>query len=181
MQDSQVIGFLQKEEEILKVIHQQLAYTKEYQEMGVQPPQWIAIRDTLQNVRFNVSLKQIQLTVDIDDVEIFCDPVIKKVFVHLVENSISHGQTVTKIHVSYHETDDGLTIIYEDDGIGIAPEKKKDLFTKSYGKTTGFDLFFVHDILEISDMGIRETGEPGKGARFEITVPKGEYRFNKTG
>ena len=181
VQDSQVIGFLQKEEEILKVIHQQLAYTKEYQEMGVQPPQWIAIRDTLQNVRFNVSLKQIQLTVDIDDVEIFCDPVIKKVFVHLVENSIIHGQTVTKIHVSYHETDDGLTIIYEDDGIGIAPEKKKDLFTKSYGKTTGFDLFFVHDILEISDMGITETGEPGKGARFEITVPKGEYRFNKTG
>ncbi|MCX6690981.1 MAG: response regulator, partial [Methanoregula sp.] len=114
VQDTQVIAFLQKEEEILKVIHQQLAYTKEYQEMGVQPPQWIQIRDALQNVRFNVSLKQIQLTVDIDDVEIFCDPVIKKVFVHLVENSISHGQTVNEIRVCYRETDDGVTIIYEE-------------------------------------------------------------------
>jgi len=26
-------------------------------------------------------------------------------------------------------------------------------------------------------MSIAETGEPGKGARFEITVPKGMYRF----
>jgi hypothetical protein len=30
-------------------------------------------------------------------------------------------------------------------------------------------------------MTIAETGEPGKGARFEIAVPKGAYRFNSTG
>jgi hypothetical protein len=41
---------------------------------------------------------------------------------------------------------------------------------------TGFHLFFVHDILDISDMKIQETGEPGKGVRFEISVPAGLYR-----
>jgi hypothetical protein len=29
----------------------------------------------------------------------------------------------------------------------------------------------------ITGITITETGVPGKGARFEITVPKGEYRF----
>jgi len=42
-------------------------------------------------------------------------------------------------------------------------------------------LIFVREILAITGITIRETGEPGKGARFEITVPKGGYRFIATG
>ena len=34
-------------------------------------------------------------------------------------------------------------------------------------------LFFVKECLLLSGMAIAETSEPGKGARFEITVPKG--------
>jgi len=34
-------------------------------------------------------------------------------------------------------------------------------------------LIFVREILAITGITIRETGEPGKGARFEMTVPKG--------
>jgi hypothetical protein len=30
--------------------------------------------------------------------------------------------------------------------------------------------------LSITGITIRETGEPGKGARFEIVVPNGSYR-----
>jgi signal transduction histidine kinase len=177
-----VIAFLTKEEEILKVIHQQIACTKEYQEMGVHPPRWLKVSDILLTVRMNVNLGQIQLAADIPrDLEIFCDPVIEKVFVHLVQNSVRHGKTATMIRFTTRENGNGLILTCEDDGIGIPLEKKKDLFTKSFGKTTGFDLFFVHDLLEISDMGIRESGEPGKGARFEITVPKGAYRFTGTG
>jgi len=37
-------------------------------------------------------------------------------------------------------------------------------------------LFVIHEILAITGITIRETGEPGKGARFEILVPAGAYR-----
>ena len=37
-------------------------------------------------------------------------------------------------------------------------------------------LIFVQEILDITNITIRETGEPGKGARFEMTVPKGMWR-----
>jgi len=57
---------------------------------------------------------------------------------------------------------------------------KKDLFTRNLGRMTGFHLFFVHDTLDISDMKIDETGEPGKGVRFEIRIPRGLYRFART-
>jgi len=32
-------------------------------------------------------------------------------------------------------------------------------------------------ILAITGIGIRENGTPGKGARFEIVIPAGSYRF----
>jgi hypothetical protein len=37
-------------------------------------------------------------------------------------------------------------------------------------------LFLSREILSITGITIRETGEPGNGARFEMTVPKGMYR-----
>ncbi|WP_424061443.1 hypothetical protein [Methanoregula sp.] len=40
-------------------------------------------------------------------------------------------------------------------------------------------LYLVREILAITGIQIKETGEPGKGARFEITVPRGSYRFTK--
>jgi len=39
----------------------------------------------------------------------------------------------------------------------------------------------VRDILETTGIAIRETGEFGKGARFEILVPKGGWRVRDAG
>ena len=44
-------------------------------------------------------------------------------------------------------------------------------------KNTGLGLFLVREILSITGIKIRETGVPGKGARFEILVPEGGYRI----
>jgi signal transduction histidine kinase len=56
---------------------------------------------------------------------------------------------------------------------GISAGDKQRLF----GHHTGFGLFLSREILSITGMTITETGEPGKGARFEILVPNGGYRF----
>jgi hypothetical protein len=61
-------------------------------------------------------------------------------------------------------------------GISIPPEKKTDLFVQGVGSTIVFSLLFVHDDLEISFIIIQETGEPGPGVRFEISVPAGLCR-----
>jgi len=44
-----------------------------------------------------------------------------------------------------------------------------------------FGLYLMGEILSITGITITENGTPGKGARFEIMVPKGAYRFAGTG
>jgi signal transduction histidine kinase len=69
-------------------------------------------------------------------------------------------------------------IVCEDDGDGIPVQDKEKIFERGYGKNTGLGLALSQEILDITGIIIRETGEPGKGARFEMTVPKGAYRVN---
>jgi hypothetical protein len=38
------------------------------------------------------------------------------------------------------------------------------------------DFSLSREILAITGLSIKENGEPGKGARFEIVVPNGAYR-----
>ena len=44
---------------------------------------------------------------------------------------------------------------------------------------TGTSLLLAKEILSITGISINETGMEGYGIRFEMVVPKGEYRFFK--
>jgi PAS domain S-box-containing protein len=177
--DEKLKKFMDSEEDVLTVIYRQIQYTKEYQEMGIHPPQWVNLPQVLRMIVSFREIGSLKFRMDLHDLELYGDPVIEKVFSHLIENTEKHGKKATEIHISCHETADGLLLIYEDDGVGIPRDRKKDLFVRGAGSATGFSLFFVHDILEISDMSIQETGEPGTGVRFEISVPKGLYRIGR--
>jgi len=175
--DQKAEEFRTREEEILKVIQQQILYTKEYQEIGQQPPRWHRLGSLLDTIRSTGLAGSVRITNEAGNLEIYADPVIEKVFWHLIDNSVKHGKKVTEIRITARESASGCTLVYQDDGVGIPEDRKHDLFTRSFGKMTGFDLFFVHDILEIYGMKIDENGAPGKGVRFEISVPGGQYRF----
>jgi len=127
-------------------------------------------------------MRDVRVDVDPKAPDIFADPLFEKVFYNLIDNALRYGGDQMKtIRVSSQETDTGLTILCEDDGVGITTEDKKRLFTRGFGKNTGLGLFLSREILSITGITITENGIPGKGARFEITVPKGMYRFTETG
>ena len=108
--------------------------------------------------------------------EIFADQMLVKVMYNLVENSIRHGGGVTEIRISYVDEQSLLRIIYEDNGSGISADEKEKVFKRGYGKNTGLGLFLIREILSITDITIKETGTPGKGVRFEMTVPEKYFR-----
>jgi len=81
------------------------------------------------------------------------------------------------ITIAITETDSRLRITFEDNGSGIPENLKERIFDRGYGTNTGFGLFLIREILDITRITIRETGTPGTGARFEITVPAGAYRI----
>jgi len=74
------------------------------------------------------------------------------------------------------ESGDDHLIVCEDDGEGIPVEEREKVFEWGFGKNTGLGLFLSREILDITGITIKETGEPGTGARFELTVPKGAWR-----
>jgi signal transduction histidine kinase len=84
---------------------------------------------------------------------------------------------VTRILISCNEDEEGLSLVYEDDGVGIVDDEKEMIFSRGFGKNTGYGLFLIREILSITGFSIHENGTPGNGARFVIRVPQQSYRF----
>ncbi|HMK15616.1 MAG TPA: sensor histidine kinase, partial [Methanomicrobiales archaeon] len=61
----------------------------------------------------------------------------------------------------------------------VPPEEKELIFRRGTGRNTGYGLFIAREILSITGLSLTETGTFGEGARFEIRVPEGAYRFGK--
>ena len=172
------IGFIDKQMEILETIQNLIKKTKDYLQMGTDNSRWIALEEiipmqmSLQSQKHTVSL-----VCDLHGLEIYTDPLIARVFYNLIHNAIGHGEHVTRISFSSREEPVGLRLVCEDDGVGIPSDKKRQIFNRIVGGEGKFGLFFVREFLTLFGMSIQETGIPGKGARFEITLPKGAYRF----
>jgi signal transduction histidine kinase len=71
---------------------------------------------------------------------------------------------------------EGFAILYQDDGVGIPEQHKEEIFKRGFGSNSGLGLFFSREILDITHISIRETGESGKGVRFELLVPVEGFR-----
>ena len=172
--------YIDKEIHAARNIETQIKFTKEYQDIGVQSPGWFNVRKIILSTAANLPLSTVKLVVHFDNLEIFADPLLEKVFYTLIENALRHGKTVTGIEFSYRTQDEDLVVVYQDNGEGIPAEHKEAIMQRKFFKHTGFGLYLSRTILGITGMTIRENGEPGKGARFAILVPKGAFRFTRS-
>ena len=174
---AELTEFLKKQELIADTIERQINFTSDYEEMGIKSPVWQNVETIVNKAASEHPLQEIRIKNTLSGREIFADPLLEKVFFNLIDNALKYGgNKMTVIRTTTKETDSGLVISVDDDGVGISEEDKKRLFTRGFGKHTGLGLFLSREILSITDITITETGEPGKGARFEIVVPKGGYR-----
>jgi PAS domain S-box-containing protein len=154
-----------------------IQFNQAYEQIGVRAPVWKEVRTLVNEAAQGIVWGQVSLENDLSPGTcILADPMILTVLSNLMDNAIRHGETITTIRFSSEEREGTLIIVCEDDGVGI-PDAEKDLiFKRGYGKNIGLGLFLGREILAITGIVIRETGEAGKGARFEITVPHGAYR-----
>ena len=154
-----------------------LRFTREYQELGANPPAWQNVDEAVCSARATVDTGPVRFRQDgCTCREIYADPLLERVFAGLIDNSLRHGGHVTEIQVRCAEMQSRLVILYEDNGAGISPAIRPSLFEPAKGKNTGYGLFVAKEILAITGLTITETGEPGRGVRFEIVVPEGSFR-----
>ena len=124
--DPELLRFIEKEENAVGIILEQIEFAKNYEIIGTNDPQWQRLENTIPR---SFIPSPIMLQEESGNVEILADPMLPKVFYNLIDNSVRHGQTVTEIRISILREKEGrLVIIYEDNGIGIpAPEKETHL------------------------------------------------------
>ena len=149
-----------------------MQFTREYEKIGIQAPVWHTCRTLIGNAGAQAPLGQIMLKNDLPaDLEILADPLISLVISNLIDNALRYARNIATIQVTFQEQDGDGIIRFGDDGTGIPAEEKEMIFEFGYGKNTGMGLFLSRQILDITGITIRENGEPGKGAVFEIRVP----------
>jgi PAS domain S-box-containing protein len=172
------IEYVQKVEQAANTIERLVTFTVDYQELGVAAPKWQNVNASAHKAITELPMRDVRVELDFVDPEVYADPLFEKVFYNLIDNALRYGGADMKtIRFSSGESATGLLIVCEDDGVGITAEDKKKLFTRGFGKNTGLGLFLSREILTITGITITENGIPGKGTRFEITVPKGAWRM----
>lgn len=177
--DPDMLHFIEREERAAQNIQRQIEFTKNYEEIGVRAPLWQDIGMLCSAIQARVSGDGITISVAVEGLELFADPLLEKVFENLIDNSRRHGERVRHISFSFLQYGlDYLALVYEDDGVGVHEEDKERIFEKGFGKNTGLGLFLTREILSITGLTIKESGVYGKGVRFEIMAPKGRYRFS---
>jgi PAS domain S-box-containing protein len=174
------LAYITREQDVANAIERQILFTREYEDLGINPPVWQNVAQCIGTATREIDLTGVELeTSDLKDLEIMADPLLRKVFFNLVDNALRHGgDAMTRIQVSLHKSGKGLTISFGDNGSGIPGEEKEMIFERGYGKNTGYGLSLIREILANTGITISETGEPGRGARFEMNVPTEGYRYS---
>jgi PAS domain S-box-containing protein len=173
--------FHQKEKALLHQIDLQLTMARNYQSLGISPPRWHAVSTTFILALSHLGPSDIKRNLGVDNLEIYADPLLEVVFQNLAENVLHHAPSATAITLRYEKTTEGFSLIFEDNGPGIPDDKKEAVFQRGAVTRNGSGLFMVREILEITGISIRETGEHGKGARFRMDIPRDGYRFSDAG
>jgi len=155
-----------------------IQFTKTYESIGIKAPIWQNIHLLVDTAVKDVTLGEIRLKNDIPSgAEVFADPLVVKVCYNLMDNATRYGGKITTVSFFVAESEDDRILVCEDDGEGIPVEEKEKIFERGFGKNKGLGLFLSREILDITGISIRETGEQGKGARFEMLVPKEMWRM----
>jgi len=155
-----------------------VVFTREYQSLGMEMACWYDLARLMEKIIANSDARSVTTQIDTKGVKIYADPLIERVFENLVDNAIRHGGNVTEIGISFNEANGGGTIVFSDNGVGVPADQKTRIFAKDAGQKKRFGLFLSKEILNYHGISIRENGEPGKGARFEIDVPKSRYTLS---
>jgi len=177
VQDREISEYLARVQGAADRIRRQIEFTRDYTDLGVKSPEWQRVSDAIHTE----TLHWLPIENEAGDLVVYADPMLSTVFANLMDNTVRHGESATRVRVRYRPEENGdLTLIWEDDGAGIPAEEKERIFHRGVGKNTGLGLFLIREILGITGIGITETGEPGQGARFEMRVPRGAWQIAVT-
>ena len=144
---------------------------------GSSATAWQEVQSAIDKVLGKVDMGGIEVESRVHGIRLLADPLLENVFHTLADNTARHGERASKVIVRGENTESGLSIIWEDDGIGVPAGQKEIIFDEGYGDNTGLGLYLAREILGTTGFTITEEGVPGRGAKFVIRVPSGWFTW----
>ncbi|MBQ3117013.1 MAG: HAMP domain-containing histidine kinase [Alphaproteobacteria bacterium] len=129
----------------------------------------------------NASQRHIALHFDGDVVLLSDERVLRQIFLNVLSNAIKFTETDGHIDIFIENNETGMTLIFQDDGIGIPPDKLATLFqpftqienvlTRSH-QGSGLGLVLVKKMVILHQGTVRLESEEKKGTKLIIHFPK---------
>ena len=118
--------------------------------------------------------KNVELVNNVGDITIFGGPILREVFVNLIDNAFKYG--ATKVVVDAKEEDFMVEVRVSDNGPGILDDKKEKIFEAferaSNIKGSGLGLTIVKMIVELHGGEVWVEDNKPKGSVFVVKLPK---------
>ncbi|MEM3162042.1 MAG: PAS domain-containing sensor histidine kinase [Candidatus Bathyarchaeia archaeon] len=177
--DHPVQKYLEKVESTCDQIVKIFDFASAYEMLGVEERAYIDVAKMVNEaVSLILGIENVQVINECHDLKVLADSQLRQLFYNMIENSIKHGEKVTKIRIYYIVEDENLKLIYEDNGVGISDEMRPNLFKEGYGKGTGYGLYLTKKLCELYGWDIKETGKYGHGVQFTMIIPKKDAKGN---
>jgi len=144
-----------------------LDFAANYEKLGIEAKRPINVSLIFESALNMFETKDITVENDCQGLTVQADSMLKSVFYNLIDNTLRHGGEVSKIR--FYAEEDGSRIIYEDDGIGLPADKRRN-FNSHTDKTSINGLTLIKRIVESYGGSMKEEGQPGGGSRFVILL-----------
>ena len=131
--------FIDKEGKVVKTMERQIAFTKDYEAIGVNAPVWQDCRTLVDTAAKQFLLGNTMVKNDLPaGLVIFADPLIVKVCYNLMDNALRHGGKITTIRFFAEQRDGDHMVVCEDDGAGVPAEKRSRSLNGDSGRIPGW-------------------------------------------
>ncbi|WFN33982.1 PAS domain-containing protein [Methanogenium sp. S4BF] len=159
-------------------IERQIVFTRDYEDLGSQPPAWQHIGELTDRMAALPAFSALTVTCTCRTLYVYADPMLERVMHELFTNAVQHGGDVTSLTVSCSIKPDGTAVIdIADDGTGIPDDLKEKIFSRGIGMKTRYGLYLSREILSVTGIAIRETGTGEGGAVFSLSVPQENWKI----
>jgi signal transduction histidine kinase len=170
--DSEALERLSDVECAVRETTQIFDFARTYEKLGIEKLVYIDVEKTFNGAVQQFSDLQVKVVNDCSGLSVLADSLLTRLFYNLIDNSLKHGENVSKIRVYYIKAGQNqLKLVYEDNGVGIRKAEKLKIFREGYGKDTGYGLYLIMKMCQVYGWTIRETGKHDEGARFTMTIP----------
>ncbi len=132
--------------------------------------------EIIKNFRLKAEEKKIKIVKNYDTKYVLADPLIREVFMNVIDNAIKYSPDNSKIVVEVKEFPENVIVRVMDEGVGIPDQFKTAIFERFKRRSTdmgmGLGLAVSKRIVEMNGGRIYIEDNTPKGCIFNIELPK---------